>query len=250
MLNLTELQFQLLFWSAEVYCCIWFLLWKDHLASKISFSFSFCRVTELFGSLNCISELSKKKKKAWDCSICFSVFLMQVVITPWCYSSQRTSCVLKKSNMHRVILYMFVPPQFMLDIVRVKMIGCKVSLRVFLLGYSWHQSGTAVSKHGGWWRSHGGHAPSKGQCCCKAAEGCPSDGQLYCQPPACLCTYTLTGFHWCVLGLASSQWCWLAWSACTGRTLWTVPCLPWLGLEHECISSVKENVCIWCRLCW
>lgn len=95
------------------------------------FSFSFCRATELFGSLNCTSELSKKK--AWDCSICFAVFLMQAVITLWHYSSQRTSCVLKKSNMHRFILYMFVPPQFRLNIIGVKIISCKVSPWVFLL---------------------------------------------------------------------------------------------------------------------
>lgn len=35
--------------------------------------------------------------------------------------------------MHRFILYMFVPPQFRLNIIGVKIISCKVSPWVFLL---------------------------------------------------------------------------------------------------------------------
>lgn len=131
--SLQSCSFNSPFWSTGVYWCIWFILWKDYLASKILFSFSFCRTTKLFGSLNCASELSKKKKKPRDCSICFAVFLMQAVITLWHCSSQRTSCILKKSSMHRFILYVFVPPQLMCNIVGVKIVSYKFSPRVFLL---------------------------------------------------------------------------------------------------------------------
>lgn len=76
-------------------------IWQIKYLKASSSSFSFYRASKLFGSLNCISECSlKKKKKAWDCSIGFAAFLLQVVITLWHYSSQRIRCVLKK-NMHR-----------------------------------------------------------------------------------------------------------------------------------------------------
>lgn len=80
-----------------------------------------------------------------------------------------------KNKCTGIILYMFGPPQFLLKMVRAEITNCKVSPRGFFSWISifWHQSGIAVSKHAGWWKSQGGrsYGPSKGGCWCKAVAG-------------------------------------------------------------------------------
>lgn len=155
--------------------------WQVKYLKASSSSFSFYRVSESLGSLNCISELSLKEKKGkgmrLDCSICFAVFLLQIVITLWHDSSQRIKCILKINRHRNYPLYVCSSSVFCW-----RWLGLRLSTAKFHQGFfspwismSWHQSGTPVSKDSGWWGSQGGHrhAPSKGRCWCKAAAGWP-----------------------------------------------------------------------------
>lgn len=80
-----------------------------------------------------------------------------------------------KNKCTGIILYMFGSPQFFAEDGQ----GWNYQLQIFTKGFfswismSWHQSGIAVSKHAGWWKSQGGRScgPSKGGCWCKAVAG-------------------------------------------------------------------------------
>lgn len=83
----------------------------------------------------------------------------------------------KKKYMHRNYPFLYL---FLLSFCW-RWLGLRLSTAKFHQGFfswismSWHQSGTAMSKRAGWWRSQGGHryAPSKEGCWCKAAAGWP-----------------------------------------------------------------------------
>lgn len=111
----------------------------------------------------------------------FCRFLLQAVITLWHYENQRIGCVLKTICTGIIPLYV-CSPQFLLTMVKAEIINSKVSLRVFLLHFcvlalNWD---CCVQK---WWKVCSGH-----------------------RYPPILCSWcTITAFHWCVLGLASSQ---------------------------------------------
>jgi len=108
-------------------------IWQVKPLKAPSSSFSFYRASELFGSLNCISELSLKKK-VWNCSIYIAAFLLQVVIHPVVLLKPKNELRTKKKGAG-IILSMFVPPQFLLKTVRAEIVNCKVSPRAFLVDF-------------------------------------------------------------------------------------------------------------------
>lgn len=156
-------------------------------------------------------------------------------------------CVLK-INAQELSFLCLVLLSFLLKMVRAEIINCKVSPRVFFPGFPC--PGTKVGllfpnmQAGGSLKVGAAAVPAKGGAGARLLQAGPSsaiDGQPCCQPAACFCECTLAGFHRCVLGLASSQWCWLVWGVGAGRTLWIVPSLPWLGLEQKTWTHILRK---------
>lgn len=220
-------------------------IWQGKYLKASGSAFSFYRGSELFGSSNCISGLSLKKRHGIVASVL-----------------QRS---IKGSN-HPVAL---VKPK---NEVHTKKNAQELSFTcLFFLSFYWRSLGLRLQSFtksfSPWFpcpgtkvgqlcpivQAVGSHEVGTGMLSAERGAGAkllqagPSsavDSQLYCQPAACAFKCTPTGFHWCGLGLGSSQWCWLACSVGAGRTLWIVPSLPCLGLAQkwESMKAIFNNI--------